>query len=380
MTRTLHPARIALLTLFACSAEYELSHKGEPDGLGDTALTEVDETEPVETEPPTVTDPPIETPPEEPPEESTTEPPVELGSLTGRVCDTSGNNWVVGAEVWIAIDEDGDGVEDRRITTTTDGAGYYTLVDVPAGPATVYVKKGSFTASFDVIIVPGDNALPEPECLDTDLEIAVLEGGYDAIQELLDDLALHYDLIKMDDQTDFLTSGATLAGYDMIFLNCGMSDDWTWFRRGEVGDKLRTFVQGGGSLYASDWAFVAVEAAFPGAIDMYGRDDFWDQAYAGEKGSIRADVIDPSMIALLGRDQADLNYDLAMWAVAEGVGPTTTTLLTGSFPLWPSGHIEHAPLAVELNDGGRVIFTTFHNEPQMTEDMEIILKEIILSL
>ena len=39
-----------------------------------------------------------------------------------------------------------------------------------------------------------------------------------------------------------------------------------------------------------------------------------------------------------------------------------------------------SPLAVQFDDGGRVIYTTFHNEHQLTVDMELLLTEIIFKL
>ena len=49
-------------------------------------------------------------------------------------------------------------------------------------------------------------------------------------------------------------------------------------------------------------------------------------------------------------------------------------------PTWGSGSSQDVPLAVQIDDGGRVIYTTFHNEQQITVDMEALLMEIILKL
>ena len=34
----------------------------------------------------------------------------ETSSVSGRVCDPSGGDWIVGAYVWVAVDDDGDGI------------------------------------------------------------------------------------------------------------------------------------------------------------------------------------------------------------------------------------------------------------------------------
>ena len=72
------------------------------------------------------------------------------GDIIGRICDTAGDGWVVGATVWVSIDLDGDGVEDMNIEATTDGDGYFTLEEVPPGTHIIMVEKGSFSTSFQV--------------------------------------------------------------------------------------------------------------------------------------------------------------------------------------------------------------------------------------
>ena len=70
--------------------------------------------------------------------------PADLGAIQGRVCNTNGGDWVVGADVYISVDSDGDGSADYRIETSTDADGYFILEDVPMGTHTVYVEKGVY--------------------------------------------------------------------------------------------------------------------------------------------------------------------------------------------------------------------------------------------
>ena len=42
--------------------------------------------------------------------------------------------------------------------------------------------------------------------------------------------------------------------------------------------------------------------------------------------------------------------------------------------------ISNAPLMLSHTPGGKVLYTTFHNEPQMTQDMEKILNFLVFEL
>lgn len=324
--------------------------------------------------------PPVDPPTADPP--ASEAPPT--GGLTGVICDPSGEGLVVGARVWVDVDDDGDGVADRQVEAVTDGDGRFVLEDVPQGAVTVNVEKGGFVATFEAEVVDGVVQIEEETCLEPDRRIAVFEGSYDAVQDLLDDLGLVYDLIPSSGrhQQDLLTDAGALGDYDMVFLNCGMNEDWRYTRSAAVGSTVNAWVRGGGALYASDWSFQAVEAAFPQAIDFWGDDTFPEEAYGGIGGTFTGAVLDPTMRTLLGRDTASLYYDLTGWAVAVGAAPSAEVLLTGPVRVfWGDEVIHGSPLAVRFEaDAGRVVFTTFHNEPQLTRDMEAVLLEMILSL
>lgn len=352
MNRT-HLTLLVSLPLLGCS-DYEIHSSQDSERPGAEATVPVDTGEPL-----------VEEPPAE----------VLTGDLNGQICDPSGEGHVAGAHVYVDLD---DG---SRIEAWTDGEGRFVLEGLPVGRHEVHVEKGSFQTVFVVEMAAGEVWLSEEECLDPDLSIAVLAGSYDLIEELLDEHGLTHDLYPNQGtaQADLLRDATRLASYDIVFLDCGMSDDWrTW--EDAVGANLRGYVQSGGSLYASDWAFYAIEAAFPGSIDFLGDDHFPEGAFGGDSGMVSAEVLDPNMVALLGTDQAQIHYNLAGWAIAEGVGSTSEVLLRGRVPTWTGAPISDAPLAVRFSEGGTVIFTTFHNEAQLTADMRVLLGEIILSL
>jgi len=321
------------------------------------------------------------------------EPPAEgFGDVEGRICDPAGTDWVVGALVYISVDVDGDGGEDYRVETTTDADGYFILEDVPPGTWTVHVEKGSFSTSFIVEVVEGERVtLPEAECLDSgSVDVAVITGEYDDIGAMLTTLTVPYDSYDGTTSTDYLgllLSPADMAGYDIIFINCGEHmTDWAPALWSDVGTNLADYVYNGGSIYASDWAYPFVEAAWAGAVDWYedpayGDDTTIGAAFMGDVGTIDGTILDAEMQSILGTTSAELHYDLNNWSVPVAVGGAAYPLVTGTAPIVGGGSVSGSPLALEMDWGdGRVIFTSFHNERQATVDMELLLMEIILSL
>lgn len=302
-------------------------------------------------------------------------------AVSGRVCDPSGE-WVAGARVYAPLDVDGDGAVERTVETTTDGDGRFLLEGLPAGTWTIHVEKGSFSTSFEVTVNGGTFEMPDPECLDPgSIEIAVVTGAYDSIENILDHMGFEYDLIDGEwgmDYVSLLQDPARMATYDIIFLNCGVNDIWV-LDKANIAANISAYVKAGGSIYTSDWAYFFTESAFPSAIDFVGDDKTSGAAYVGSAGKISATVLDETMQEVLGKATAQLNYDLDAWAVASGTGEGATVLLEGSAKTW-SGSINNSPLAVQIKPGGRMVYTSFHNERQLTEDMELLLREIILSL
>jgi len=277
-------------------------------------------------------------------------------------------------------------VENTPVDTLTDGDGRFLLSDLPPGPYTLTVEKGSFSTLFDVEIVGGElTSLPDPECLDpSGVEIAVVTGEYDSIEQILDGLGLGYDSfdgITGTAYASFLGDSTALAAYDIVFINCGIS--WDWYGSGStIGAALRTYVEDGGSLYVSDWSAGLVEFAWPDLMDWYGDDTVVTEALVGASGTYQAKLLDPNMQQLVGAQQADLHFNYNNWAVAEKEAQSATALVRGRAPLDAGGEVLGSPLALRYDSagGGQLLFTSFHNEAQNTLHMDLLLLEIILSL
>lgn len=313
--------------------------------------------------------------------------------IRGRVCDSLGDGWVVGAYVYTTYDSDGDGEHDTRVEDSTDIEGRFHLTGLPGGrDYVVYAVKGSFELTFDVSLTTGTYEIPEDECQLEPPTIAVVSGDYDHIEDIIASMGLEYTLYNgygtSSEYLDFLRDPAAMAEYDIIFLNCGVNTDWYFYYADEVRTNIRQFVLNGGSIYASDWAYYFVESSFPAWLTFFGNDATYGSAQLGVSDTVMARVVDPTMQAIIGDPFAEINFDLALWAVLESAGPDVEVLLTAQVGAYTdswgtsSVTIPDAPIAVRFSVGeGRLIYTAFHNEHAATTlDMTDILEEIILSL
>jgi hypothetical protein len=303
--------------------------------------------------------------------------PQSCGALRGRICAPDGNTWLSGARVWIKL-SNGKIVEGK-----TDLDGYYYLPCVDAGQHKVYVQKGSFSTDFNVSVVKGKtNNQTTPVCVDASrTKIAVIDGEYDKIQNILDRLKLTYTFYSQKGGKDperLLKSLSAMKKYNIIFLNCGIDES---FLNSTVANNLRQFVKGGGSIYASDFSYDFIEVAWPNAMDWAGNDQTRNAAEKVSGATITAKVLSTLLQKRLGgRTQIPLKFDLCPCAAADAAGTGTNVLMTGDRQ--KNGNPKQ-PLAIQFRPepkGGNVIYTTFHNEEQSSRTIDIILRTLIFEL
>jgi hypothetical protein len=305
--------------------------------------------------------------------------PVGVGAVTGVICATDGEGPVVAAEVWVEIDS-------VQYSDQTDAEGLFLLEDLPAGTHTVTAEKGSFSTTFEVLIEENQLLeLPVEECLDGNINIAVIQGEFDSIENVLLSMAIEFDLypvISSADSVALLRDPSALAAYEILLINCDFALEWGGHQH-EITQNLAEFVANGGSLYVSDWSFYVLETTFPDAIDFLGNDlDPWEPL-AGPQGSVTAQVVDEDLKASLGKDEAEVVFDQWGWAVPQAVGDAVV-LVEASVTvvdLWGTESSFVSPLVVRLDHGdGTVYYTAFHNEAQITGDMLVILEQIVENL
>ena len=126
---------------------------------------------------------------------------------------------------------------------------------------------------------------------------------------------------------------------------------------------VRSFVENGGSIYASDWAHPFVEFAFPEQIDFLGADNDYVDAQRGYDDFLYADVSDSVMQTILSSGTAEIRYDFSEWVVAKKVSTDVDVLLRATVQAYkPNGSLKtlpDAPLAVRFQVGeGRVVYAT----------------------
>jgi hypothetical protein len=287
------------------------------------------------------------------------------GQVTGTVTSPNGNVPIPGATVSIAS------YLAYTDSTTTDSTGKYTFNNVPDGNYTLTATKGNWWGQITISVeggsVSGDTQIP----FDTDAsDIAVVQGSYDSVETVLDDLGVSYTFIYESDLANY----STISGFKIIFLNCGC--DTSYASDSTVQTNLQNFISGGGSLYASDWAYEYVEDTWSSAID------FPADPKIGDSQEITADVVDTALADYLGSTTVPIIFNLGSWVVMSGAGAGTTIHISGDFTTY-DGPMTGEPILVSFSpatDGGRVVYTSFHYEAQITDESKKVLEYFIFSL
>lgn len=166
--------------------------------------------------------------------------------------------------------------------------------------------------------------------------------------------------------------------YDAVFVNSGTRGLGAYVYNGvETDDSLVAdpavlanvveYVEKGGTLVVSDWAYDLVEAAWPDKIDFVRDDLVLDDAQAGTSEQVTATVLDEEIKQELGElDHVELQYDFAHWAAIESVASDVSVLLEGDIVYRVSdsagdGELAGVPLLVSFEAGkGMVLYSTFH--------------------
>lgn len=247
--------------------------------------------------------------------------------------------------------------------------------------------------------------------------IAVVQGDFDNVGEPLVALEINTqpyngfivqatylpedDRIYRDDpgpSVEGLLSGVMDDGrlelnlYNAVFINSGtrglgaamynnlLEPDDSLLADPETLDNVCAFVESGGSLVVSDWAYDLVEHCWPDAIEFFGDDLVPDAAQVGvADGDILADVAGDTLREALGDQAVSIAYDYTAWSVIESVGADTEVLLRGTVEYQPSSDqlpatLPDVPLMVRWKPGrGQVVYTTFHWSAQTPSVAETLL-------
>ncbi len=216
--------------------------------------------------------------------------------------------------------------------------------------------------------------LNSPHNLCTKPNLGVTPTGYDNIGSVLSRSEINYPWAEMP--LENLKYLPYLEQYDTVFINCSQNVQ----NSPDVATAIQDYVRGGGSIYASDWAYEYIRDAFPGFITFYG-----ENPKIGSPGSVVADIVDSGLAKYINPDYPpntiELNYNLNIWVVIDGVSANTTVHLRGDIQT-SIGQLYDKPLTVSFTpypeSPGKVIYTTFHNEAQQNDIEKKLLEYLVL--
>ncbi len=185
-----------------------------------------------------------------------------------------------------------------------------------------------------------------------------------------------------------------LGGFDTIFFSDGMRGVNVREYNGVVADdhlvsdntvvtNVRDQGELGRRLYFSDWTYDLMERAWPDLVDWVGDDTELDDAQRGTAQVVAARVVDAGLAAFMEvpeGSEIEVEFNYGVWAVAESVSDDVTVLVeadvvvddpeTGAYVTLPS-----VPLVFSAVVGqGVVIFTSYHNEAQISEEARDVLR------
>jgi len=277
------------------------------------------------------------------------------GTVIGKFTAANGNG-LAGVEVSIVSNYT------NLTNVTTNNNGEYTHPGVPVGDQVIKGIKGNFSATINVTVTEGQITNALVVTLLPVGKLGFVYGVFDDIQSIIRELGYSPDSLTTDDLKN--PNEVNFNNYSAIFLNCGMYelDDQALI------NNLINFVSAGGLIYASDWASYYVEKMFPGKISFLRE---------GDEQVITATIVDESTRNNIGKTNIQINYDLFAWAEIVSVNNEFVVLIRGDY--YSSGVLKtNLPLTVYKTEGqGLVVYTTFHNEANVTSDMKLLLEEFI---
>ena len=326
-------------------------------------------------------------------------------SISGKFVTPNGLDAVSKANV--ELYKDGFKIKDVQ----TDSQGYFILDNLAQENYSIQITKGQFSTSKNVDL----DDLIDTFTFDLDSlpitelpNIAVVTGSFDHIEEVLYNIGLVdpetleplFDIIDGNDVLDrnpnhnhrhgntevanrmnpflspnvdfvfedFIASPDLLANYDIIFLNCGLSEAHT-----TMSSNITDYVNNGGLLYATDWAFKYLnDITEDGSQYM----SFYDPYKSGESVSTDAQILNQDLIdwILLNFEidvsNATITIDefLPQWQVVDTYDSATVLPWLYGPIVYDGGISEDKHLAYTfLHGDGGVLYSSFHTENN-TED------------
>ncbi|APY07249.1 hypothetical protein BWZ20_02530 [Winogradskyella sp. J14-2] len=324
-------------------------------------------------------------------------------NITGKFLTPNGLDPVAKASV--KLYKDGTLIQDAL----TDSEGNFILNNLTKDSYELSISKGQFKTSTSANLSDLIDALTfnlDSLPINQLPSIAVVTGSYDHIEEVLYNIGLVdpiteqplFDIIDGQDIAnrnvhhghhqsnasakrtnpmlapnvdfgfgEFIESPTLLGNYDIIFLNCGLNETKTDF-----GNNLNDYVNNGGLLYATDWAYAYLNFITQGGADYL---SFYNPEKSGTSLSTDAEILDQTLI-----DWLDLNFGIqvpnATVTIDEFLGgwQVVDTYNAATVIPWLYGPIEYDGISENkhlaytfLHGNGGVLYSSFHTENNTTD-------------
>ena len=250
-------------------------------------------------------------------------------------------------------------------------------------------------------------------------EIAVATGDFDQVEAALARMDIGYtpyegyiDRAVYDPEinpavmslkseqlfTGQVDNAAEIGLYDAVFVDSGTRGFGAYVYNGvEADDSLVTnatalehvqkYVEAGGTLVVSDWAYELIQTLWPSQITFAGDGATLDDAQRGLSNQVIASVLSTAAEEKLdGNTTVDLSFDYSYWTVMTDVGPDVTVYLAGDVDYRASdeegtAQLVGVPLMVSFEvDGGQVLYTSFHWRAQRAEVTDGLLQAALEGL
>lgn len=349
-------------------------------------------------------------------------PTCDTGGLSGRACAPDGVTSVSNALVMIdTLDCHGQRV---HFETRAGSDGHWMLDGLPANDVDVTITVGSFVLTNTARVLVGATTPLDSSktCFRPDaVKMAVVTGSGDQIETLLGQLGFRPDTFDgkppsaggAPPAAAFLTDLFRLQQYQVLFLDCAAFTSHGTLDLGAnastILSNLRAFVSGGGSIYASDWGGVVLALAYPQQIALRlatGGDTIQTTirspfdtnrliGYAPQ--NVSGTVQNTDLSSYLGHGTVAVTFPTSPptnhWALLSGARSGVLTDIVGDTyacngsDCGTRGTLQRSlPLAITYRPnpsrarGGNVIFTSFHNISQSTDDVKRILQYLVFRL
>lgn len=331
--------------------------------------------------------------------------------VSGIVRAPNGRDPISKARVYVPDDE-GEPV----VLTETAANGTFDLRGIPAGKGVpIWVEKGGFLRelSLDVAACAGATPtedqlrLPSKQSEGKLPKLAVGIGDYDQIECVLRSVGIDDSEFTRPDGAGAVhlyqhrtnVAGAELYGlfsnrekmdvYDLIFVNC--TSNLMPAGPNEMTANIQQYVDGGGRLYATDWAYDYIEQVpeFAPYIDFYGGGSgtasepphsmsSYGAAVSLSSGPLQATISNEALagwlVAAAGSATAVITDFLDLWVLMDGTSTDasfpTTTWAKASVGVTPSQAVENRPLTVTFDRGecGKVLYSSYHTRHSTHQD------------